>query len=146
VPAEIPQGDAGRVPPCPAGDEGGGADGADGGSGGVMLAMRSRFTSVLQIVAALLLAATAVSAGDACECPSRRVTAKELLEPGNAKLANLRKEAGLFVGRVASQVQMRPRDEITTTFQVMKVVKGDLPSTLSLTGITSEDNSCGLNL
>ncbi len=74
VPAKIPQGDAGRVPPRAAGDEGGGDDNsADGGRGGVMGRVRG---AVLFALFLSLSAPASGQIGSTLPCPECRAVAE----------------------------------------------------------------------
>ena len=90
-------------------------------------------------------------AAQACDWPPMPA-ASEFLKPDSTTLAKLARDKAfprdiaLFVGRVAAIKPASNEEWSVTTFDVMKVVKGDLPGTISLSGITSVGSDCGLAL
>jgi len=82
----------------------------------------------------------------ACDCPPPRIAASALLKPNSEALAALHNDVAVFIGRVVAQSSWTVGESTYTTFRVLRVLKGTLPSTLTLIGISGNDTSCGLNL
>ena len=117
--------------------------------------MRMRLLSYVlprgALIAALVPTFFALHAAQACDWPPMPA-ASELLKPKSAALARLAqdraflRDAALFVGRVVSIESSVNENRSATTFQVMKVVKGDLPGTISLSGAMASGGDCSLPL
>jgi hypothetical protein len=80
-----------------------------------------------------LLAQTALA--DACSCPLS--TLEELLESG--------KDIAIFSARVVSVSSPQKGQPAVTRLHVDEVIKGEVPRIVEMTGVTLEDNACGVD-
>jgi hypothetical protein len=87
---------------------------------------------LLSAVGALLAQTTLAGA---CSCP--RPTLEELLESG--------KDIAIFSARVVSVVSPHKGQPTVTRLQVDEVIKGEVPRIVEMTGVTPDDNSCGID-
>jgi hypothetical protein len=102
-----------------------------------------------QCVATAIMSIVLVAGADnarACDCPWSGISVSELLKPNSKKLSALPPDSGVFIGRVITYVPPWRQDQpSSTTFEVLKVLKGDIPNPLTLRGTASSENSCGFS-
>jgi hypothetical protein len=72
---------------------------------------------------------------DACSCP--QPTLEELIESD--------RDIAIFSARVLSVTSAQKGQPALTRLRVDEIIKGSVPRTLDMTGVTAEDQSCGVD-
>ena len=85
------------------------------------------------IVVAALLGQTSLAA--ACSCP--RPTIEDLIDDP--------RDLAVFSARVISVLSPEKGKPTVTRLEVAELIKGRAPRVLEMTGVTSQDNACGVD-
>jgi hypothetical protein len=102
---------------------------------GTMAGWTSRMAQRTAVMGAALAVQTL--AVHACSCPNLNPTLDDLIESGP--------EIAVFSGRVVSIVSPDPKGPTVTRIAVDDVIKGDVPRTVEMTGVTAREDRCGVD-
>ena len=102
---------------------------------GAMAGWTLRMARRTAVMGAALAAQTL--AVQACSCPNPNPTLDDLIESGP--------EIVVFSGRVVSIVSPNPKGPTVTRIAVDDIIKGDVPRTVEMTGVTAREDRCGVD-